>query len=115
MSTAEVPILKEKLLEDWEKIFAVVTLASGESNLSLGLAQLALSSPHAEAQLQIARRWVSIFSEEIATVQLARNAVAHAQPISEESLRAAVTLAENLLATLSQGVHGSSEKRVTAG
>jgi hypothetical protein len=114
VSTAEVPLLKEKLLEDWEKIFAVVTLASGESNLSLGLAQLALSSPLAETQLQIARRWVSIFSEEIAAVQLVRNAVAHAQPITEESLRESVKLAEELLATLSQRLNGSTDASVTA-
>jgi hypothetical protein len=117
MSTPESWELKERLLADWEKISAVVDVASGDPAraLPLGLS-LALSSPlPEESQRSIARRWVSIFDDEIRTVMLARNAVAHAKPISDESLKSVVGLADELLGTLGQRLTNGTETPAAAG
>lgn len=117
MSSPETALLKERLLEDWERIYAVVALASGQQTPWNRLGgELVLASPlPEESRLQIAKRWVWIFEEEIATVQLARNAVAHAKPISEDSLKEAVKIAEQLLSTLSQRLNNGTDMSAAAG
>jgi hypothetical protein len=111
MSTPESWQLKEKLLQDWEKISAVVGVASGDpAHVEPLEASLNLSSPlPEELQRSIARRWVSIFDDEIKTVMFARNAVAHAKPISEDGLRSVVGLADELLGTLEERLSNGTE------
>jgi len=117
MSTQGSWELKEKLLADWEKISAVVDVAGGNPTRSLSRdLSLPVSSPLSEeTQRSIARRWVSIFDDEIRTVMLARNTVAHAKPISEESLRAVVGLADDLLKTLGERLTNDTQAPAPAG
>lgn len=97
--------LKLRLLETWESINAYVAFAynGGPPPETLGLPRLYSPLPE-ESQLAIARRWASIFREEIDTVRLFRQAVAHARPVSDDAVREAVRVAERLLATLTNGL-----------
>ncbi|MDQ4025208.1 MAG: hypothetical protein M3217_06935 [Actinomycetota bacterium] len=106
---ADVSTLRLGLLSAWEKINAYDAFASGVGPPpeTLGLPRLPSPLPE-ESQLDIARRWASIFREEIETVRLVRNAVAHARPISEATLREAARLADRLLSTLHTGLAQAS-------
>ncbi len=106
---SDVSSVKLGLLSAWEKINTYDAFASGTGPPpeTLGLPRLPSSLPE-ESQLDIARRWVAIFREEIETVHLARNAVAHARPISDDSVREAARLADRLLSTLHTGLAQAS-------
>ena len=109
--------LKLRLLEAWATIDAYVRFASnmGPPPETLGLPPLSSPLPE-ESQLQIARRWVSIFREEIETVALARAAVAHAKPISDAAVREAVRVGDRLLDTLLAGLNdGTHHTDLAAG
>lgn len=109
--------LKLQLLEAWENINAYVAFAynAGPPPDTLGLPPLA-SPLTEESQLAIARRWVAIFREEIETVKLVRQAVAHARPVSDSAVREAVRVAERLLGTLSTGLNeGLGQTDIAAG
>lgn len=108
--------LKLRLLEVWESINAYDRFATnaGPPPETLGLPHLSSPLPE-ESQLRIVRRWVSIFREEIETVRLVRDAVAHAKPIPDESLREAVTVADYLLDTLFAGLSQSVDRNRAAG
>ena len=102
----DIPRLKLRLLEIWETINAYVAFAynAGPPPETLGFPALASPLPD-ESQLEIARRWASIFREEIETVKLVRQWVAHAKPVSDTNVREAVRVGERLLGTLSTGLN----------
>lgn len=109
--------LKLRLLAVWEHINAYVAFAyrAGPPPETLGLPRLSSPLPE-ESQLAIARRWVSIFREEIDTVKLVRQAVAHAKPVSDDAVREAVRVAEYLYSTLQTGLNeGVNDTDLAAG
>jgi hypothetical protein len=111
----DIPHLKLRLLEIWETINAYVTFVynGGPPPEMLGLPTLASPLPD-ESQLDIARRWVVIFREEIETVKLVRQAVAHAKPVSENAVTEAVRVGERLLGTLHAGLSDPAQQRDAA-
>lgn len=109
--------LKLRLLDVWESINAYDRFATnaGPPPETLGLPHLPSPLPE-EPQLRIVRRWASIFREEIETVRLVRDAVAHAKPIPDASVREALWVADRLLETLFAGLsEGVGRNRYAAG
>lgn len=112
----DVSHLKLRLLEAWESINAYDRFATsgGPPPETMGLPRLPSPLPE-ESQRQIARRWVSIFREEIETVRLVRGAVAHAKPIPDASVREAVRVSDHLLDTLFVGLSQRVDRNRAAG
>lgn len=93
--------LKVLLLDLWEDLAALRAWAE-EERRPAGLRPVPdwvwEGSPReGESWREVLGRWASIFSDELETVQAARNTVAHALPIDDRNLRAAVHAAGRLL------------------
>jgi hypothetical protein len=67
------------------------------------------SSLPEESSREVLRRWRQVFADELQVVQLARNSVAHARYISDDSLRNAVAGAERLVSIAKSSVSAYTE------
>jgi hypothetical protein len=93
-------LLAQELIERWERLASAATQARTleQQGSARSLASAELGYPSAEAYRLV--DWGRTFAEELDYVQVARNTVAHARPIDEETLRQAVRLARKLEASL---------------
>lgn len=99
LTTAELKIL---LLDLWEDLAALRATAKGErrpEELRPVPNWVWAERPPREGETwsDVLRRWANLFSEELSTVQAARNTVAHSLPIDETELKVAVNAAGRLL------------------
>lgn len=98
LTNAELRVL---LLDLWEDLAALRAWAAGEKRPA-GLRPVPSwvweGQPREdETWREVLQRWASLFSEELQTVHAARNTVAHALPLEDRDLRAAVHAAGRLL------------------
>lgn len=93
--------LKEDLLSLGAELDSLVAFADGRQDPTptgpgRWLYELFSGAPGPRAR-EVLRRWRELFADELEIVRLARNTVAHAMYISDDNLRKAVAVAEQLV------------------
>jgi hypothetical protein len=85
--------LATRLIRDWEVLAASLDLPPYRPGGRPDIPRVVVSSDEAN-------RFVNVFADELKIVRAARNNVAHARPITNDDLRAAVDISDRLLAIL---------------
>lgn len=88
------PSLIPRIIENWELLYASLDLGPSRRGRSGD------SSPRIKVTASEADRFKFLFDEELQVVRAARNNVAHAKPITNEDLRSAVDISDQLLEIL---------------
>lgn len=117
MNQSQALAARDKLMRNWDVIDSVLRLARGdERHWEDWWGSRVLHSPISEeSQRDIARRWSSILKDEIETVWLARNALAHGQPMDQQSVMEASRLSDELLTILEKGLVNPPARPAAAG
>jgi hypothetical protein len=107
--------LRERLLYLGAELDSIVAFADGRQDPAPNgpgrwLYDVRSAVPN-EGAREVLRRWRGLFADELEVVRLARNTVAHAMYISDDNLRNAVAVAEQLvrIARSSVGIDVESE------
>ncbi|MUL47107.1 hypothetical protein FZI85_04045 [Mycobacterium sp. CBMA293] len=87
------PVLATQLIENWETLAASLDLPPSRRGARSDFLRIKVTSERAE-------EFQMIFDEELRFVRLARNNVAHAQPITNQELHSAVDVSTELLRIL---------------